>query len=271
MKKYVLLIFLLAIISNSCTKNLDLVSEDSVVTFNVDAFSNGKPLTKSFSDSEVMNLVESSLPDFYYLKATNIDNNNTYEFESKSSVVLPNGTYAIKSLEVDNKGRSIRWDSKRKYWNSNIGHRCDDEFVYAQTTGGVILCNSPRICVNDTIVVSKNGTITLKGIIGSSAIVWDSSVVEKIQILETGNDGIFDLKCFVQKDKLCITFHQETNPWPVDIMIYPKEGLNYQKKKMRIPSVLQQGYWYSISPIPAENYDTDFSINISLFQNAGEL
>ena len=161
--------------------------------------------------------------------------------------------------------------ARKKIWNSNIGHRCDDEFTYVQTVGGVTLCNSPRITVKDTIIISKNESISLNGVFGSSAIVWDSDIVEKIQILETGDNGIFDLKCFVQSGNVCVTFHQETNPPAFDVMIYPKEGLDYEKRRLKIPSVLVSGYWYLIEPIENQHSESNFNVNVGCFQSGGEL
>ena len=271
MKKFITVITLCLVALFSCTKRFDAEENESTVTFVVNAFSDCGPITRAFTDSDIAELVEETLPAFYNLKAVNLSNGNEYDFNTTSPITIPNGTYEITIKEYNEKNKAVRWDSKKQYWNDNLGHRCDDEFAYRQDVGWVILCNSPRIWSKDTVAIEKSGNITLNGRFGSSAIVWDSEIIDKIQIIETGNDGIFDMRCFVKKNNLCITFHDNTNNTPTADMILPKMGSDYEKRSLKIPGVLKQGYWYLIEPYKVINSNNEFGITVGSFVSGGDL
>jgi len=271
MKKFFMfIVVVMACVFTSCNKE-DFSFDESTITFEVDVFQKGTPITRSIENSQVIETIKLAMPKYYTLKLTNVENNNVYYFDTQNEYKIPNGKYNVVVYHLDSKNNRIRWDALKQRYNNNIGHRCDDSFLYMMSTGGVILCNSPKINISETIEIKNSGKITLKGTIESSAIVWDSNIVKRVEIHDgTGNNSIFDMKCFVQKDNICVTFHDNTT-WDAEIVVYPYENTDYDKKKYIIPKTLELNNYYIIKPYEITNSNTNFDISISDFVCGGDL
>ena len=274
MKKIIFTIIALAIFAISCTNDMDITADFSEVTFSVDVWANGQPITRAeINNSTVEDLIESTLPTYYNIKATNLDNNNTYVFNTKTSITLPNGTYQFKTWNYTTiqPDEGIIWDSsKQDYVKTDV---CNSKLLYHPGRGSSVFRNSPSISFTDTIKIERNGIVELKAHFNCSAIVWDSDIVKEITINNLDSNPWKKLECFVSCDNICITFHNNgDNVLPIDIMIYPNDdSTEYEKRTITIPKKLENGYWYQIAPTKTTGYSSEFGIDLTNWGSGGEL
>lgn len=247
MKKFILILVVVfaGFVTMSC-KKVETVPEYSSVTFSVSLFGDGVPMTKAVSTSDAFDFIQNCMPTYYDLTLMNLSTGNVYSCKTGENIIIPNGEYSVRT-RTDYKFFDALYGT---WYSKDIGNGCDNSrYRYFLSVGShSYLTRGPKVLVNETVTVTENNTFTLTGKILSSAIVYDTSLIEKLE----GNMGgdTYEIQCSLTNgEDIGVFFIIKSTYGKITLTVTPKQNIEAEVTKISFDlNDLEDGKFYTLSP-----------------------